>query len=536
MPSSVVNSVLGFIVRHRYTVWDAGVILAVAGALIFLSGEYALLRMIGMDRAEAMAIELLELVIIALVLTALLFMSWRRMRAQQREVRRRIAAEQKARELAFEDPLTGLPNRRQFDEAVASALAAPPGADRAHAVLLLDLNGFKHVNDVHGHPMGDTVLRAVAARLAAVARDSSDLVSRLGGDEFGMLATHLRGPEDAAGIALRLIDALKEPVQVDETSHHVGVGVGIALFPRDGATPEEIVRRADIALYRAKAESESTLRFFEEQMDEQIRERAMIEADLRRAVEAGEVATAYQPIVNLATDAVVGFEALPRWEHSVLGEVSPDRFIPLAEDCGLIRTLTEQMLRQACRDAMNWPPHTRLAINISPRQLRAPGFGLGVLAILGETGLSARRLELEVSESDLVRDLHGVEAAVHDLREAGVRIVLDDFGTGYSSLYHLRNFKVDRIKIDRTFVERMGKEEGSDTILRALLGLGHGLGVEVTAEGIERPAQREILTGEGCEQGQGGLFNRLVSASEAEALFDRKQTGSAPIPFARDAG
>ena len=535
MPLSSFTNLTGFVVRHRYTFWDAGVILAVAAALFFLSGEYALLRLIGMSSGEATAVELVEFVIIALVLTALLFISWRRMRAQQREVRRRIAAEQKARELAFEDPLTGLPNRRQFDEAVASALAAPPGVDRAHAVLLIDLNGFKNVNDVFGHPTGDMVLRAVAARLAGAARDSSDLVSRLGGDEFGVLATHLRGPEDAAGIALRLIDALSEPVQVDETWHHVGLAIGIALFPRDGATPDEVVRRADIALYRAKAEPGSNLRFFEEQMDEQIRERAMIEAELRRAVEAGAVETAYQPIINLSTDAVVGFEALPRWQHSLLGEVSPDRFIPLAEECGLIRSLTEQMLRRACSDAMHWPADTRIAINISPRQLRSPGFGLSVLAILGETGLSPQRLELEVNESDLVRDLRGVEAAVSELRTAGVRIVLDDFGTGYSSLYHLRNFKVDRIKIDRTFVERMGQEEGSDAILRALLGLGHGLGVEVTAEGIERPSQRDILAGEGCEQGQGGLFKRLVSASEAEALFDRKQDSPAPIPLVRDA-
>ncbi len=514
------QGIAGFIMRHRFTIWDLLVFLAMAIVLLFLSGEYDLLRVVGLSQGHAQSIELGEVILIALVLSVFLFVTLRRMRAQQREVARRTAAEQKARELAFQDPLTGLANRRQFDEAVAAAIAAPPGVDRAHAVLLLDLNGFKAVNDVFGHPTGDVVLRAVATRLATAARESGDLVSRLGGDEFGILATHLRGAEDASGIALRVIAALREPVQAGDTAHFVGVGIGIAMFPRDGKTAPEVIRRADVALYRAKSEPGSSLRFFEEEMDVRLRERALIEGELRHAVADGDIQPHYQPITDLATGRITSFEALARWHHNVLGDVPPDRFIPLAEDSGLIRELSDQLLRTACREACRWPEDVTLSFNVSPVQLRDSGFGLRVLAILGETGLAPQRLEIEVSENALVRDLRGAEAALGALREAGVRIALDDFGTGYSSLYHLRNFKVDRIKIDRTFVESMTEEGESAAIVRALLGLGHGLGVKVTAEGIESADQRDALIREGCDEGQGFLFNRALSAEEAQALFD----------------
>ncbi len=519
MGLSTTEGIVGLVMRHRFTIWDFSVVLAVAGALLFLSSEYDLLRIVGFTQGNAALIEIGELVLIALVLTALLFVTLRRMRAQQREVARRTAAESEARELAFQDPLTGLPNRRQFDEAVAAALAAPPGANRAHGVLLLDLDGFKNVNDVFGHPTGDLVLRVVAARFAAVTRESGDLISRLGGDEFGILVTQLRGTEDATSIALHLIDALSEPIQVEDNLHAIGVSVGIAMFPRDGKTREEIVRRADVALYRAKSEPGSNLRFFEEEMDEQIRERALVETELRRAVADGSIKPSYQPIVDLSTGAITGFEAFPRWHHNLLGEVPPERFMPLAEDTGLIRSLTDQLLLAGCADATTWPPGTRLAMNMSAGQFRLPGFGLRVLALLGESGFDPRLLELELNESALVRDLRGVDAAFTDLRKVGVKIVLDGFGTGYSSLYHLRNFKVDRIKIDRTFVERMGEEGESAQIVRALLGLGHGLGVEVTAEGIANASQREILASEGCDQGQGFLFSKPVSGDEARALL-----------------
>jgi diguanylate cyclase (GGDEF)-like protein len=505
--------------RHRFTLWDITVVLGVAGMLILMAWEYDLLLRRGYSQIDAVRIELGEVLLIAAFLGVFSFVTARRMRTQQRELKRRIAAEAHARELAFQDPLTGLPNRRQFDDVVTTAVAAPPGAERMHAVLLLDLNGFKSINDAFGHPTGDVVISEVGSRLAAVVRETGDHVARIGGDEFGVVATHLRSAEDAIGISLRIIEALKFPIRSGEAEHTVGVGIGIALFPRDGDSAQEIIRRADIALYRAKSEQGSAVHFFEEQMDIQIRERALIEGELRRAIAAGDIQPHYQPVVDLGTGRIVGFEALARWRHPTLHDVPPGRFIPVAEECGLIGELGDQLLSAACRDACQWPDGTTLSFNVSPVQLRASSFGSRVLAILGETGLPPHRLEIEITENTLVRDLKTAEEALGSLRDAGVRIALDDFGTGYSSLYHLRNFKVDRIKIDRSFVESMSREIESTAIVRALLGLGHGLGVQVTAEGIENLEQKEALISQGCDQGQGFLFSSALPAAEARALF-----------------
>jgi len=506
-----------FLVRHRFAVWDLAVVLAAAGGLIALGLEYNLLRVLGFSQSDAVGIELGEALLIAVFLGLFLLVTVRRMRAQDVEVARRVAAEKHARELAFQDPLTGLPNRRQFDDALNAALAAPPSADRTHAVLLLDLNGFKSINDVFGHPTGDAVLREIGLRLEGVVRETDDLVARLGGDEFGIVASQLSGAESASGIALRIIEALELPIYSGDTEHKVGAGIGIALFPGDGSTSEEVMRLADIALYRAKS-SHSEFRFFEAAMDHQVQERALVEKELRRGLAKGDIQPYYQPIVDLGTGALIGFEALARWNHETLGDVPPSRFIPVAEDCGLIRELGDHLLGMACRDAIKWPPNMMLSFNVSPVQLRNSTFGLRVLAILGETGFSPNRLELEITENTLVSDLNTAKQALASLRDAGVRIALDDFGTGYSSLYHLRNFKIDRIKIDRSFVESMGQEGASSAIVQALLGLGHGLGVQVTAEGIENSEQRDALIGVGCDQGQGFLFSSAIPAAQALAL------------------
>jgi diguanylate cyclase (GGDEF)-like protein len=423
------------------------------------------------------------------------------------------------RKLASQDPLTGLANRRQFDEEVAKALAAPPGADRMHAVLLLDLNGFKAVHDLFGHPTGDAVSREIALRLTAAVGATGESVARFGGDEFGILATHIRSAEEASGLALRVIEALRLPIHAEKSVHTVGTGIGIALFPRDGNSAEEIIRRADVALYRSKAKLGSNLCFFDEHMDVQIYERAMLEQELLLAIDRGLIEPHYQPLFDLKTGAIAGFEALARWHHPSLGEVPPERFIPIAEDCGLIHQLSKHLLTTACRDARQWPDQTTLSVNISPVQLGDSTFGLHVLAILGETGFPPHRLEIEITEAALVRDLQSAKAALESLRAAGVRIALDDFGTGYSSLYHLRNFKVDRLKIDRSFVDSMDRESESAAIVRALIGLGRGLGVEVTAEGIETAAQREALKVAGCGLGQGFVCSRAIPAAEVKALF-----------------
>jgi len=305
------------------------------------------------------------------------------------------------------------------------------------------------------------------------------------------------------------------------------VSIGIALFPQDAVNSNELVRRSDVALYRAKAESGSSVKFFQEEMDVQVKARARMESELRRAVNANQIEVHYQPQVDLTTGELTGFEALARWHHREWGDVPPERFIPIAEECGLINELGAGILRQACQDAAAWVGTASLSVNISPVQLHTADFGALVLETLQISGLPPHRLELEITENTLVRDLQAAQVALAGLREIGVRIALDDFGTGYSSLYHLRNFKVDRIKIDRSFVESMATEQESAAIVRALLGLGHGLGVKVTAEGIEDASQRAQLIREGCDEGQGFLFSKVLVAAEAQALTHA--FGKAPV-------
>ena len=508
-----------FLVTYRFQIWDFAVMAVATAAALFLAAEYQLLLLLGVPAQNAKSIELAELMIVAIALGVSLFVAVRRGRMQAREVARRTDAEALARQLALNDPLTGLPNRRQFDATVAAAIAAPPSAGMSHAVLLMDLNGFKSINDTYGHPAGDAVLQQLGTRLSAAVRETNDHVARLGGDEFGVVATHVRSAEDANTIALRILSALDEPVVCEFGEFRLGAGIGIALFPHDGDTASELVRRADVALYRAKAQPGFAISFFEEQMDTQLRERAAIETELRLAIEAEQIRPHYQPIVTLSSNKILGFEALARWTHRSLGEIPPDRFIPLAESCGLMRVLGDQLLRAACLDASAWPADTVLSFNVSPAQLRDPTYGVRVLAILAETSLPASRLELEITENAMVSDLELATNSLGVLREAGVRIALDDFGTGYSSLYHLRNFKFDRIKIDRSFVGNMAQESESAAIVKALLGLAHGLGVPVTAEGIESSAQLDSLELQGCDQGQGFFLGEAMTAAGALALL-----------------
>ena len=326
-----------------------------------------------------------------------------------------------------------------------------------------------------------------------------------------------------------MIKELDQPIATGPLKHHVGVAIGIALLPQDGRSEIEILRRADIALYRAKDEkSKSASRFFDADMDARTQERDLIERDLPGAINKGDVRPYYQPLIDLQTKHIVGFEALARWRHPTLGEVSPERFIPVAESCGLIAELTDHLLRQAARDATRWLDSLTLSFNISPSQLKERTLGLRILTILAEAGLSPRRLEIELTESALVRDLAGAQDALTALRGAGVRIALDDFGTGYSSLYHLRNFKIDKIKIDRSFVDSMEREPEAYALVRALLGFGRGLGLTVTAEGVEKPAQAVALQQEGCQQAQGYLYSRAMSANDAIDFIRKQEKDVAP--------
>lgn len=448
----------------------------------------------------------------------LLAISWRLLIAKQREVARRTDAERRAHELAHRDVLTGVANRREFERELKMAIEAPPRTDGAHAVLLLDLNNFKRVNDAYGHASGDEVLVTVAKRLEQAVR-KGDLIARLGGDEFAIVARQLTGPEEATSIARRVLQDFDEPIVIGSVRHHVGVGIGIALISQGVHSGTEILHQADIALYRAKTGRCSAFRFFEPEMDAQAREHDLIERELHTAIADGAIHSLYQPLIDLQTKHIVAFEALARWKHPVLGDIAPERFIPIAESCDLINELTDQLIREAAAAACYWPDELTLAVNVSPSQLKDRGLSHRVLSILHETGLPPHRLEIELTESALVHDMEDAQAVLGELRQAGVRIALDDFGTGYSSLYHLRTFHIDKIKIDRSFIANMENEPGAAAVVRALLGFGNGLGLTITAEGVERLSQASVLLSEGCQQAQGYLYGCAVSATDVSRLI-----------------
>jgi len=505
--------------RHRFRIIDFTiVIMAVLGG-VYVALALDIFTNYTNHTPEALALEIDELIALSGIFLIGLIWALNRLRRERRENARRARAEREIRQLAFHDPLTGLPNRRQFAEALQAAVDAPPRSGASHGVFMIDLNGFKRVNDVFGHAAGDEVLLQVGGRITKAVREN-DMVARLGGDEFAVLSTHISGPEAATGLAIRIIEELRQPIIASRGEHIIGAGIGIALAPQDGNDPAELLRKADIALYRAKSQSESAFHFFEEAMDAHVQERDGIERALRQAIEEGEIEPLYQPLADLKTGKVRGFEVRPRWVHPAMGAIDAERFIPIAEDSGLIGALTDLLLTRACADALNWPDNAELAFSISPVLLRDPGLGLRIIALLAKSGFSPRRLEIEITESALVRDMGAVQAALTSLRDSGIHITLNDFGTGYSSLYHLRNFKIDRIKIDRSFISAMTVDTDSSAIVKALVGLGTGLGLEVTAEGVETEDQRRILSAQGCQQGQGVFYGGAVEASAAASMLE----------------
>jgi diguanylate cyclase (GGDEF)-like protein len=360
MPLITISKVRTMIRHHRVSLRDAALVIGAVLIAGFVAFEYDFSGALPQDKR----IEFQEAIALGvLVIVGFIYFGGRRMAEQEREIARRIAAERRAHELAHTDALTGLSNRRQFEKALKETAASPPGADSVHAVLTLDLNGFKTVNDVYGHAAGDEVLVVVAQRLSAAMRDS-DLLARLGGDEFAVIARHLAGPEGATSIAIRIIKSLEDPIDVGSNRHRIGAGIGIALMPRDAVTAEEVLRKADIALYKAKGENRSAVRFFEVDMDRHSREREFLERELAAAIGTSAIRPWYQPIVHLRTQEVIAFEALARWNHPTLGNIPPDRFIPIAEDCGLIRELSDHLLRHACKDARSWPDGVMLSLKI----------------------------------------------------------------------------------------------------------------------------------------------------------------------------
>lgn len=466
-----------------------------------------------------------EVVVVALLsVFGLIVFGIRRLVDLSREIATRKDAEDRAQRLALADPLTGLPNRRQLGESLAALLGKHGGNTAMTALMLIDLDRFKQVNDVFGHAIGDEVLISFAQRAGTIIQ-SKGMLCRLGGDEFALVLPSVTDIDEPARVARRLIGIFEKPFDVGETPVTLGASIGIALASPEETIPGELMRRSDIALYRAKSDGRGTFRFFEEHMDTQVKLRARVERDLRQAIDDGTVRPHYQPIVDLKTGGIIGFEALARWSNPEYNELEPQQFIQIAEDCGLIIQLGSHLLRLAARDAVQWPSDIKLCFNISPVQLADPMLVLRVLHILGETGLHPTRLELEISEQALVSDIAAAQAALDGFRTAGVRIALDDFGTGNSSLQHLRACHFDRIKIDRTFVMSMADSDEDRLLVNAILGLSKALGLPVTAEGIENQALIGQLVDGGCSEGQGYYFGKALPSDAALRLLE---TGTVP--------
>jgi diguanylate cyclase (GGDEF)-like protein len=436
------------------------------------------------------------------------------------DVTTRMKAQSEAERIASQDVLTGLANRRVLNETLERLTHAERAAHSApFAILCLDLDRFKAVNDTHGHAVGDLLLKAVAKRMKQVVR-ATDLVARLGGDEFAVLMSPLGAEATPDTVAKRLVETLSRPYVIEGHQLLIGASVGIAIWPADGATANEVLIAGDLALYAAKAAGRGTHRFFDVKMNAEIRERQRIETDLREALRSEQLELYYQPLVRLADRSIVGFEALARWNHPQHGFVPPDKFIPIAEECGLIEMLGEWALRQACRQAMQWPGARRVAVNLSPAQFASPNLTQLVERILAETGLPAARLELEITEGLLMRNSQATLDTLHRLKTLGVRIAMDDFGTGYSSLSYLQSFPFDKIKVDRSFVSGVGRLPHSSTVVRAVIDIASALGMMTTAEGVETEDQCAALLALGCTEAQGYLFGRPQQAADAAKLIE----------------
>ena len=386
------------------------------------------------------------------------------------------------------------------------------------AVLCLDLDHFKNINDTLGHPVGDTLLQVVAARLRDCLREK-DIVARLGGDEFAIVQVETEQPVSATALAQRILDVMSAPFEIDGHQVVIGTSVGIAIAPTDGAKSDQLLKNADMALYRAKADGRNAFHFFEAEMDAKMQARRSLELDLRKALVAGEFELFYQPQLNLEVNEIIGFEALLRWNHPTRGCVTPDQFIGLAEETGLIVPIGEWVLRQACSQASTWPANIKVAINLSPIQFRNKSLVPTVLAAIAAARLAPDRLELEITEAVLLQSTADTIATLHRLRRLGVRIAMDDFGTGYSSLSYLRSFPFDKIKIDRSFIRDLTLRDDSIAIIRAVSRLGRDLGMSTTAEGVETEEQLAQVKAEGCTEVQGYLFSAPCSASELPKLL-----------------
>jgi diguanylate cyclase (GGDEF)-like protein/PAS domain S-box-containing protein len=424
---------------------------------------------------------------------------------------------------AQHDFLTGLPNRMLLNDRVNQAIALAPRHHKKVAVLFLDLDGFKHINDSLGHPTGDKLLQSIAKRLVDCVR-GSDTVSRQGGDEFVVLLSEVAQPEDTAITARRMLQAVAEAHSIDQHDLHVTTSIGVSVYPDDGQDAETLIKNADTAMYQAKENGRQSYQFFKSAMNVRAVERQSIEESLRRALERQEFTLYYQPKINLRTGQIAGAEALLRWKHPTRGPVAPAQFIPVAEDCGLILPIGHWVLREACQQARLWLdaglPVVTMAVNISAMQLRDESFLEGVFAILKDTRLDPSSLELELTESVLMKHAESAEYILKTLRASGVKVAVDDFGTGYSSLSYLRKFPIDALKIDQSFVRQISTTPSETTIVTAVISMGRSLKLRVVAEGVETQAELAFLLAHHCDEAQGYYFSRPVLPNEFARLLE----------------
>ena len=429
------------------------------------------------------------------------------------------AIEERERQIihvGLHDGLTGLPNRKLFTEQLANVLARRRDGEQV-MIAYVDLDDFKMVNDTLGHPAGDALLRIVSDHLREDHPDA--LIARLGGDEFAILIDGIAEADSLGGLADGLQRCFDRPITINGQNATCGASIGIAMAPGDGTEGADLMKNADLALYRAKQDGKSTYHFFEPALDEAARNRRQLEIDLRSAIRDGEFELNFQPLYSLAERRLTGFEALIRWNHPTRGRISPIDFIPLAEETGLIVPMGEWVIREACHHASTWPDDVSVAVNVSPRQFTAAGLASTIVQALSASNLAPQRLELEITESIFITDVDVTLATLHSLRNIGVRIALDDFGTGYSSLSYLRSFPFDKVKIDRSFVKDLGTSSNGHAIIRAITTLADALGMETLAEGVEDVAQFEVLEREGCRHIQGFLFSRPVEAAAVAGLL-----------------
>ncbi|MCK1594590.1 EAL domain-containing protein [Bradyrhizobium sp. 164] len=438
------------------------------------------------------------------------------------DVTERRRADEKIAHMAHYDALTDLPNRTLFREQIERELAEVAGGGQ-FALLYIDVDEFKGINDSLGHHVGDELLKAIAGRLRGCLKQG-DLIARLGGDEFAVIQTGIQSSADVVSFVTRMYEAIRQPYHCLGHQLSTDASIGIALAPQDGSDLDQLIKNADLAMYGAKAEGRRTHRFFEPEMDACAKARLTMEQDLRQALVNGGFEIHYQPLVDLRSGEVSGCEALLRWRHPERGMVSPAEFIPIAEDTGLINELGDWVLRMACNEAATWPAHVRVAVNVSPVQLKCDTLALRIAGALAASGLDPRRLELEITEAVLIRDDEAALSILHQLRAIGVRIALDDFGTGYSSLSYLKRFPFDKIKIDRCFVADIAETNGAPVIVQAVVNIAAASSMTTVAEGVETEAQREMLRKLGCTEMQGYLFSAPKPASEVRKLF---RTGDA---------